>query len=117
MDRKATVWAFSGVLLLGACAGNAAGPCGESFCLPAEAVIERRDASAEDFNLYKVRISGKVFTLYEGNHPQSLRKRECGNVLLPMRSTQWPAYLEISGACDAASTRIASELAAGTRRR
>lgn len=109
--------AIPAVFVVGSCAARASGPCAESFCLPPHAVIESRDTSAEDFNLYKVRVSGQVFTLYEGNHPQSLSNARCGSRLVPMRRTTWPAYLEINGPCTDAANDVASELATATRPR
>lgn len=48
----------------------------------------------KDFKLYRVEAQGERFLIYEGNHPQ---RRE-GSVVVTV-GKEWPAFLEVSGAC------------------
>jgi hypothetical protein len=105
-------------LFLIACAGERPiGPCGESFCLPADAQLLSKRTPVEDFNLYQVAWRGAQFGIYEGNHPRgrddvsgsvvrlpggragTLRlSGGHGNVILDTQN-DWPAYLSVMGPC------------------
>ncbi len=89
---------LSGFLL--ACSEGAHPACGETFCLPPGATLLSREATVEDFNLYRVEAQGHRFVLYEGNAPYTSEALPKGHasVLMRMRPV-WPNYLQISGPC------------------
>jgi len=120
-------------VFLVACAGERpTGPCGESFCLPADGRLLSKQTPVEDFNLYQVAWRGSRFAIYEGNHPQGLNDARGTVFELPARragtlrvsgdhgslilDTQkdWPAYLDVMGPCESTEDcpvkSLASEL-------
>jgi len=105
-------------LLLVACTEEpSVGPCGESFCIPADANLLGKRTPVEDFNLYEVAWRDARFTIYEGNYPQgkdeaggsvvslpgnragTLRIRDGEASLIFDTQLGWPAYLDVMGRC------------------
>ena len=122
------------VIALVACtpaAREPAGPCTETFCLPAGTKITHTQAGP-DFNVHDVLWNGEKFGIYEGNFPQegdqgsrvavelSIDRKariaiaEGRGSIIVATGKDWPAYLDLMGTCrsekDCAVVKFGEEL-------